>query len=252
MDQSVDELLEQEEKKAFEKNAAKARSSDGVNSTPDRRDPRSGGRNRGSRNNDRYSAEREENDARRSRKSKDAGEDVDMKDTSDKGSANGSVLNRRRSRSPEPRHLSHESEPAYRDRRDERDRDDNYRPGGNRRSTDHAEDDDRYYRPNGRSRREDEHRPRDRRDDRRERTDRDADRSYRARDGRERRRSPQPLPKKPRTPEPTDDERDRRTVFVQQLAARLRTKELQQFFQQVGPVVEAQIVKDRVSGRSKG
>jgi RNA recognition motif-containing protein len=50
----------------------------------------------------------------------------------------------------------------------------------------------------------------------------------------------------------TEDERDRRTVFVQQLAARLRTKELITFFEKVGPVKEAQIVKDRVSGRSKG
>jgi RNA-binding protein 39 len=41
-------------------------------------------------------------------------------------------------------------------------------------------------------------------------------------------------------------------VFVQQLAARLRTKELIAFFEKVGPVKEAQIVKDRVSGRSKG
>jgi hypothetical protein len=39
---------------------------------------------------------------------------------------------------------------------------------------------------------------------------------------------------------------------VQQLAARLRTKELMAFFEKVGPVKEAQIVKDRVSGRSKG
>lgn len=51
---------------------------------------------------------------------------------------------------------------------------------------------------------------------------------------------------------PTEDERDRRTVFVQQLAARLRTKELIAFFEKVGPVKEAQIVKDKVSGRSKG
>jgi RNA recognition motif-containing protein len=36
------------------------------------------------------------------------------------------------------------------------------------------------------------------------------------------------------------------------LAARLRTKELITFFEKVGPVKEAQIVKDRVSGRSKG
>ena len=39
---------------------------------------------------------------------------------------------------------------------------------------------------------------------------------------------------------------------MQQLAARLRTKELMAFFEKVGPVKEAQIVKDRVSGRSKG
>jgi RNA-binding protein 23/39 len=54
------------------------------------------------------------------------------------------------------------------------------------------------------------------------------------------------------SPELNDDERDRRTIFVQQLAARLRTKDLTQFFEKVGPVKEAQIVKDRVSGRSKG
>ena len=51
---------------------------------------------------------------------------------------------------------------------------------------------------------------------------------------------------------PTEDERDRRTVFVQQLAARLRTRELKEFFEKVGPVNEAQIVKDRISQRSKG
>jgi RNA-binding protein 39 len=49
-----------------------------------------------------------------------------------------------------------------------------------------------------------------------------------------------------------DDERDSRTVFVQQLAARLRTKDLGAFFSGCGVVKEAQIVKDRVSGRSKG
>ncbi|OBT91348.1 hypothetical protein VE01_10651 [Pseudogymnoascus verrucosus] len=54
------------------------------------------------------------------------------------------------------------------------------------------------------------------------------------------------------TPPLTEDERDKRTVFVQQLAARLRSKELIAFFEKVGPVKEAQIVKDRVSGRSKG
>lgn len=57
-----------------------------------------------------------------------------------------------------------------------------------------------------------------------------------------------------RDPSPvlTEEERDLRTIFVQQLASRLRTKELIKFFEQAGPVREAQIVKDRVSGRSKG
>lgn len=39
---------------------------------------------------------------------------------------------------------------------------------------------------------------------------------------------------------------------MQQLAARLRTRELKAFFEKVGPVNEAQIVKDRISQRSKG
>ncbi|GAB1313595.1 Phosphatidylinositol-3-phosphatase SAC1 [Madurella fahalii] len=91
----------------------------------------------------------------------------------------------------------------------------------------------RYYRPPG--------------DERRDR-DRD-DRSYRRRED-ERRSSGRHST--PREPTPTGDERDRRTVFVQQLAARLRTRELKEFFEKVGPVAEAQIVKDRVSNRSKG
>ncbi|OIW27952.1 splicing factor, CC1-like protein [Coniochaeta ligniaria NRRL 30616] len=92
----------------------------------------------------------------------------------------------------------------------------------------------RYYRPRGDDRRDREYR---RRDD-----DKD-DRRGGARHGSARAATPPPL---------TEDERDRRTVFVQQLAARLRTRELKEFFEKVGPVAEAQIVKDRVSNRSKG
>ncbi|KAF2199373.1 splicing factor, CC1-like protein [Delitschia confertaspora ATCC 74209] len=89
-----------------------------------------------------------------------------------------------------------------------------------------------------------------------ERSYRDRD-EYRGRSGRERERErdrdrARDPPKPKKDPEPTDDERDRRTVFVQQLAARLRTRELEHFFTKIGPVKEAQIVKDRVSGRSKG
>ncbi|KAI0601770.1 splicing factor, CC1-like protein [Biscogniauxia sp. FL1348] len=90
----------------------------------------------------------------------------------------------------------------------------------------------RYYRP---------------RDDYRDRDDRSY---HRARD--EDRHRGGRTPKREATPQLTEDERDRRTVFVQQLAARLRTKELKEFFEKVGPVNEAQIVKDRISGRSKG
>lgn len=54
------------------------------------------------------------------------------------------------------------------------------------------------------------------------------------------------------TPPLTEEERDQRTVFVQQLAQRLRTKELIKFFEKAGPVRDAQIVKDKISGRSKG
>ena len=54
------------------------------------------------------------------------------------------------------------------------------------------------------------------------------------------------------TPPLTEEERDQRTVFVQQLAQRLRTKELIRFFEKAGPVRDAQIVKDKISGRSKG
>ncbi|KAI0555897.1 hypothetical protein F4679DRAFT_569563 [Xylaria curta] len=85
------------------------------------------------------------------------------------------------------------------------------------------------------------------RDDNRDRDDRG---QYRNRDEEKLRNGR--TPKREATPAPTEDERDRRTVFVQQLAARLRTKELKEFFEKVGPVNEAQIVKDRISGRSKG
>lgn len=57
-----------------------------------------------------------------------------------------------------------------------------------------------------------------------------------------------------KTPEPevTEDDRDKRTIFVQQISQRAETRHLRSFFEAIGPVVEAQIVKDRVTGRSKG
>ncbi|PKY09167.1 splicing factor, CC1-like protein [Aspergillus campestris IBT 28561] len=162
---------------------------------------------------------------RRDRSRRDADGDEDMKSPkSEHGSANGSHRSRKRSKSRDSR-------------RSRRDRDDYrsgggdfYRGGGRARTRSRSPIDDRYYRPGGGRSRRDE---------------RDEDRRSR----RERRRSPSPRDK---TPPLNEDERDRRTIFVQQLAARLRTKELIAFFEKVGPVKEAQIVKDRVSGRSKG
>lgn len=186
---------------------------------------------------DRYSSEREENDERRNRRSRDI--DDESKEMSDK-SANGSVRDRRRSRSPERSGVRSRdrSRDRYRDVRDVRDRD---RDGG--RYFSRGGD---YYSGGGRpsAHSDDQYRPRS------PRRDRSPLRSRGYRGGGGRRRSPPSGHAK--TPEPTDDERDKRTVFVQQLAARLRTRELKEFFEQVGPVVEAQIVKDRVSQRSKG
>lgn len=193
----------------------------------------------------RYSAEREENDERRSRKSRGLGEDEEMKDASDKGSANGSVRSRRRSRSPDAnrrrdRHYRDRSDPLAPPYRD----DDRFSHGDTYYGSGRVES----YRPgrdggNGRPRTRDGHHERSRSP----RPD-----PYERRNPDHRRPEPGSRRGKPKSPEPTDDERDRRTVFVQQLAARLRTKELKAFFEQVGGVVDAQIVKDRVSGRSKG
>ncbi|KAI8365936.1 uncharacterized protein BYT42DRAFT_618387 [Radiomyces spectabilis] len=61
---------------------------------------------------------------------------------------------------------------------------------------------------------------------------------------RRRRRSPSP-------PIP-EEERDRRTVFVTQLAQRLKPQEFEDFFVQAGRVRDARIIADRNSRRSKG
>lgn len=254
MDQQISELLEEEERKANRLKAAKAfyndpKRNDAAGPESPRRDvdERSGYKRDlpGSSSLPiKYSAEREENDARRSRRSHDSVEGED-----DRGSANGSVRSRSkkcRSRSPEPR-SSTRDHATYRDRDS-----DSYRPG--RRSNDDRSDDarNRYYRPGhgssrprvddnsdrGYSSRRSDHRerrdPRDRRDERRSSYGGDSDR----------RRSD-------RT-NGTTDEVDRRMVFVQQLAQRLSERKLHQFFEQAGPVHQVQIVKDKMSQRSKG
>ncbi|KAG0648948.1 RNA-binding rsd1 [Hyphodiscus hymeniophilus] len=183
----------------------------------------------GSRDRDR---DRKRRDRSRDKIKRETNGDKDGTPTSDHGSAHGSAKSRRRSRSRDDdrRHSRRQRDsPDEAGRRDG----DYYRGGGRMRSRSRSPNRN-FYRPRDRRDRDDADAPP--REDRRNRNERRKSRS----------------PKREGTPPLTEDERDRRTVFVQQLAARLRTKELIGFFEKVGPVKEAQIVKDRVSGRSKG
>ena len=153
------------------------------------------------------------------------------------------------------------------DRRRSRDREHGQRDGSRPRSSkgaDTDEDRDRYRR-NSRSRDRRGGRGRDRGDfysgggrprTRSPRQDRGYAR-YRER-SRDRRRNSSDdrrttrRPQTPAEPEVTEDDRDKRTIFVQQISQRAETHHLRTFFERVGPVIEAQIVKDRVTLRSKG
>jgi len=53
-------------------------------------------------------------------------------------------------------------------------------------------------------------------------------------------------------PEISEADRDRRTVFVMQLSAKLRDSELRDFFSKAGKVSDVKIIADRNSRRSKG
>ncbi|RGB27792.1 hypothetical protein C1646_630171, partial [Rhizophagus diaphanus] len=102
-------------------------------------------------------------------------------------------------------------------------------------------------------------RSRDRRRRHRSRTrSRERRRRSRTRSRERRRRSRSPrrrsIDRRRRSPTPPldEEERDKRTVFVMQLAARLRSRELADFFATVGKVRDAKIIADRISRRSKG
>ncbi|KAI9763652.1 MAG: hypothetical protein M1840_000366 [Geoglossum simile] len=201
-----------------------------------------------SRDRDRH-RKRRDRSREKDRKEKDDGEEDVRSPKSERGSAHGSHKSRRRSRSRDSERRKVQRD-RHRDSLEDSDPfrapgGDYYRGGGRPRTRSRSPDADRYYRPGGRNRRD--------RDAREDDKPRDAYYSGRSRDGgRRRSRSPKRAKSRSTSPQLTEDERDRRTVFVQQLAARLRTKELIAFFEKVGPVKEAQIVKDRVSGRSKG
>lgn len=99
-------------------------------------------------------------------------------------------------------------------------------------------------------------RDRRRRGDRRSSPSRDRNRR-RSKSRSPRRKRPEPRrpktptpPPKPRSPSPPD--RDARTVFCMQLAQRIRSRDLEEFFSAVGEVREVKLIQDRHSKRSKG
>ncbi|XP_033125291.1 RNA-binding protein 39-like isoform X2 [Anneissia japonica] len=55
-----------------------------------------------------------------------------------------------------------------------------------------------------------------------------------------------------KSPELTPEQRDARTVFCMQLSARIRPRDLEEFFSAVGEVRDVRIISDRNSRRSKG
>ncbi|KAJ3323972.1 hypothetical protein HDV06_000948 [Boothiomyces sp. JEL0866] len=172
----------------------------------------------------------------------------------------------------EPRSRSREQrrEERYRSERDYRERDyrleREYREDreyrSSRRSPRYERDERRTegsYEREERSRQVSYERDEKRRDRSYDRDDRRRERSYDRDERRSRRssrdRSPRPLtPVRESTPPLIVDpvERDRRTVFCMQLAARLTSRELGEFLRPCGRIREAKIVMDKVTRRSKG
>ncbi|RYN44138.1 hypothetical protein AA0112_g206 [Alternaria arborescens] len=213
---AVEALLEETAREVEMKDAERTASSEARDTDSRRDDRHSDRRDRRDRSRDRGDRHRESNgDRRRSRD-----RDHRRRDGSRPRSSKGADTDEDRDR---PRRSS------SRDRRGGR--------GGRDRGGD-------FYSGGGRPR---SRSPRDRGNDRY----RDRSRDRRPRNGGDERRNSRRNATPPE-PEVTEDDRDKRTIFVQQISQRAETRHLRTFFERVGPVVEAQIVKDRVTGRSKG
>lgn len=197
-----------------------------------------------------------------SRRERDRNGDEDPK-TSDKGSANGSERNsveadRRAARSArfgggdqsDDRRRSDRDH--YRDHRDRgRDSGDYYRRDRRDRSRSPRDS----YRPSNRDRDDRGYYSRDRRnyrDDRRSRTP-EAERRQKATDILEgRRTSYDTYPRRGEREAPSDEDRESRTAFCQQLQVEAKERHIEQFFSVCGEVEQVTIVKDKYSQRSKG
>ncbi|XP_067652286.1 RNA-binding protein 39-like isoform X2 [Haliotis asinina] len=150
---------------------------------------------------------------------------------------------RKRSGSHEDKKRRKRSRSRSRDRKRDRDRDrDKKRKGSERRSKSRDK----------RSRSRDRDRRRRSREKERRRS-RSPIRKRRSR-SKERRR-PRSISKSPvreTLPELTPEERDARTIFCMQLSARIRPRDLEEFFSSVGKVRDVRLITDNKTRRSKG
>lgn len=127
------------------------------------------------------------------------------------------------------------------DRRRDRDRDDHRRRDRDRRDKDRDLDRDRRRdRDYDRSRYE------------RSRRDKSPDREREDSDDKGPRKYYRNGEPRPRSPELTPEERDARTVFVWQLSARIRQRDLEDFFSSVGKIRDVRLIIDGKTKRSKG
>uniref|UniRef100_A0A0X3NQD0 RNA-binding protein 39 n=2 Tax=Schistocephalus solidus TaxID=70667 RepID=A0A0X3NQD0_SCHSO len=161
------------------------------------------------------------------------------KEEQSKSSSRRRDRSRSRSKNRTRRHRDHSS-----DRR--RDRDERRSERRRSRDRDRDEFDRRRDRDEGRSRHErsrydrrsrEDHPPKDVRED----SDNGEPRKF-YRNGEPR----------PRSPELTPEERDARTVFVWQLSAKIRQRDLEDFFSSVGKIRDVRLIMDGKTKRSKG
>ncbi|KAF2011006.1 splicing factor, CC1-like protein [Aaosphaeria arxii CBS 175.79] len=227
---------EVEAEKRSKEAAARRSSSDARSVSRDRKDDR----DRRDRDRDRDRARDRDSNRDRDRRDRDRNRNRDYRESNNEGDRSRERERRRRDGSrPSSSHKDANTDDEGSFRRNDRSRD---RRGPRDRDRDRRGGD--FYTGGGRARSRSPRR-RDRDDGRnRLRSDRSRDRRRRDDD----RRGPATPPK----PELNEDDKDKRTVFVQQISQRAETRHLRAFFEAVGTVVEAQIVTDRVTGRSKG
>ncbi|XP_033755186.1 RNA-binding protein 39-like [Pecten maximus] len=143
---------------------------------------------------------------------------------------------------------------SHRDKdRKDRDRDRDRKDRDRKRSRSRDRDRDRKERRRSRSRDKErrKEKKRSRSKERRRKSRSPSPVRFRDRRGRSNSRSPYRYTRQP-GPELTPEERDARTVFCMQLSARIRPRDLEEFFSSVGKVRDVRLIMDNKTRRSKG